>query len=92
MLEQWKSTGVVMTGPDVGVANNCLNCTFETRNVNDSSSNDGIMTGFPQHIIPRFDGNVSNRDPTLNQQPPSYLTLPRCRRRIKSDISKFTSV
>lgn len=50
-------TRVVMTGPDVGMTKDCLNCTFEMRNVNDSSTDDGIMTG--------FDANVSGRDATL---------------------------
>lgn len=62
------ATRVVMTGPDVGMANNRLNCMFEMRNVNESSTDDGIMTGFPQHIIPWFDANVSGRDPTLNHR------------------------
>lgn len=66
MLEQWNLARVIMAGLDVGVANNCLNCTFEMRNVNDHSTDDGIMVGFPQHIIPGFDANVSGRDPTLN--------------------------
>ncbi len=64
-----------MTGPDVGVANNCLNCMFEMRNVNESSNDDGIMTGFPQHIIPWFDANVSGRDLTLNH---SHLRICHC--------------
>ncbi len=41
---------------------------FEMRNVNESSTDDGIMTGFPQHIIPWFEADVSGRDPTLNHR------------------------
>lgn len=63
MLEQWQSACVIMAGADVGMANNCLNCTVEMWNVNNSSTDDGLMTVLPQHIIPWFDANVLAASP-----------------------------